>query len=385
MKGPIPTIVTKISKKINNIPGQAEWGSDLESTIVYVEQVIGYWSRTFKSAERNYSTTEREALGVKEGLIKFQAIIKGEKIICITDHVALQWARTYENVNRQLASWGAIYGSYPGLEIVHRAGRIHSNVDALSRLRRSLTHQSPLDPETVSLEGKFLQQIPQTWESITEQIPSEKIALISTRSRTRQMEERQSETQTKADPRTLVGLSAREEEEDLVEAEIKELRNPPSKDHQPGRLLVAISQEHLKCFVLGYQSDMVQWPHWNEALDTDSPLIAKRRYYKDPSGLLFFRDADWVEKLCVPKPEVHQLLKDSHESASKTAHAGAARLYLRLRARFYWPCMWSNVRSFCETCDVCQKRQSGTPPPFTHSFTALRCCHIGFDNRATTF
>jgi hypothetical protein len=27
MKGPIPTIITKISKKINDIPGQAEWGS----------------------------------------------------------------------------------------------------------------------------------------------------------------------------------------------------------------------------------------------------------------------------------------------------------------------------------------------------------------------
>jgi hypothetical protein len=59
-------------------------------------------------------------------------------------------------------------------------------------------------------------------ESITERIPSEKIALISTRSRTRQTEERQSETQTKADPRTLVGLSAREEEEDLIKVEIKE-------------------------------------------------------------------------------------------------------------------------------------------------------------------
>ena len=86
----------------------------------------------------------------------------------------------------------------------------------------------------------------------------------------------------------------------------------------------------------GYQDDVVLRPHWNEAPDADSPLIAERRYYKNPSGLLFFRDADWVEKLCVPKPEVQQLLKDTHDSASKTAHAGAAHLYLRLRARFYW-------------------------------------------------
>jgi hypothetical protein len=36
-KGPVPTIITKISKKINDIPEQVEWGPDLESTIVYVE------------------------------------------------------------------------------------------------------------------------------------------------------------------------------------------------------------------------------------------------------------------------------------------------------------------------------------------------------------
>jgi hypothetical protein len=127
--------------------------------------------------------TKREALGVKEGLVKFQAIIEGEKIICITDHAAPQWTCTYENSNRRLASWGAIYGSYPGLEIVHRAGRVHSNVDALSRLQCSPTHHSPHDPETNTLKSSLPQQIPYTWSSITECIPSERIALILTRSR----------------------------------------------------------------------------------------------------------------------------------------------------------------------------------------------------------
>ena len=95
-KSPIPPIVTRISKKIDDIPTQVEWGLDLDSTIVHVERVIGYWSHTFKPAERRYSTTEREALGMKEGLVKFQAIIEGEKIICITDHAALTaWNEAY--------------------------------------------------------------------------------------------------------------------------------------------------------------------------------------------------------------------------------------------------------------------------------------------------
>jgi len=67
---------------------------------VHVEHVISYWSRTFKGAELRYSTTEQEALAAKEGLVKFQPFIEGEKILLITDHSALQWARTYENSNR---------------------------------------------------------------------------------------------------------------------------------------------------------------------------------------------------------------------------------------------------------------------------------------------
>ncbi|KIY46904.1 hypothetical protein FISHEDRAFT_46384, partial [Fistulina hepatica ATCC 64428] len=76
-----------------------------QSTTVYIERVIAYWSRVLKSPERNYSPTEREALALKEALIKFQPYIEGEQITAITDHAALQWSRTYQNVNRRLLTW----------------------------------------------------------------------------------------------------------------------------------------------------------------------------------------------------------------------------------------------------------------------------------------
>ena len=80
---------------------------------------IAYWSRTLKSAEWNYSATERKVLGAKEALVKFQPFVEGEKIILIMDHTALQWARVYKTANRRLAAWGAVFAVYPGLHIVH--------------------------------------------------------------------------------------------------------------------------------------------------------------------------------------------------------------------------------------------------------------------------
>jgi len=94
-----PKLTTTLSTKIHDSPKDA-WGETFDDMIVHVEHIISYWSRTFKGAELRYSTTEQEALAAKEGLVKFQPFIEGEKILLITDHSALQWARTYENSNR---------------------------------------------------------------------------------------------------------------------------------------------------------------------------------------------------------------------------------------------------------------------------------------------
>ena len=131
-------LVTKLSSKIDDVSAVGGWANAFDDTVVHVERVLGYWSRTFKDAETRYSATEREALAAKEGLVHFQPFIKGEQVTLVTDYAALQWAKTYENANKRLAAWGAVYSAYlPGLDIVHRPGRVHSNVDPLFRLIRA--------------------------------------------------------------------------------------------------------------------------------------------------------------------------------------------------------------------------------------------------------
>jgi hypothetical protein len=91
----------------------------------------------------------------------------------ITDHAALQWARTYENDNRHLAVWGAVFAAYPGLDIVHRVGVIHLNVDPLSRLPLILPHQSPVEDSSPSLPSQLPMQPLFTWEDVVERKPAE--------------------------------------------------------------------------------------------------------------------------------------------------------------------------------------------------------------------
>ena len=68
---PVPRLVTTLSLAPDDSGFLDSWADSLDESMVHVERVIGYWSRTFKLAEHNYSATERKALAAKEGLVKF--------------------------------------------------------------------------------------------------------------------------------------------------------------------------------------------------------------------------------------------------------------------------------------------------------------------------
>jgi len=118
-KQPIPSLIVQITRLDNDVPENGSWAESVDETWVHIERVIAYWSRVLKPAERNYSPTEREALALKEGLIKFQPYIEGETILAVTDHAALTWSKTFQNVNRRLLTWGTVFATYPKLRIVH--------------------------------------------------------------------------------------------------------------------------------------------------------------------------------------------------------------------------------------------------------------------------
>jgi hypothetical protein len=152
-KEKVPNLVANISKADRDVPPPGEWSEDFEDTIVHVERVICYWSHVLKSAEWNYSLTERKALALKESLINFQPFLEGEKILAITDHATLTWSKTFQNVNQQLLTWGTVFSAYLHLWIVHRAGRVHSNIDLISQLQRCIPPQnSPLRDGCASIK-----------------------------------------------------------------------------------------------------------------------------------------------------------------------------------------------------------------------------------------
>ena len=96
------------------------------------EYVVMYGSRQLKGAEVHYGITEKECLGVVWAVKSSKVYIFGMATTVVTDHAALKWLLHLPEPTGRLARWALYLASF-NIEIIHRKGTLHTNVDILSR------------------------------------------------------------------------------------------------------------------------------------------------------------------------------------------------------------------------------------------------------------
>ena len=86
------------------------------------EATIAYGGRALTSAEKNYSTTEMECLGLYYALKNFHVYIYMRPVLVRTDHKALQYLLSKrESPNHRLQAWSMLISVYCP-EIIHVPG-----------------------------------------------------------------------------------------------------------------------------------------------------------------------------------------------------------------------------------------------------------------------
>ena len=107
-------------------------GGVLSHEIDGEEHPICFVSRVLTKAERNYTVTEKECLGVIWCIDKLRPYLQGYDFVVITDHSSLKWLNSLKDPAGRLARWATALQAY-NFSIVHRKGALHHVPDALSR------------------------------------------------------------------------------------------------------------------------------------------------------------------------------------------------------------------------------------------------------------
>ncbi|CAF0985152.1 unnamed protein product [Brachionus calyciflorus] len=109
------------------------------------ERVIFYASRSLNNAERNYSTIERELLGIVYAVEKFRYYLYGTEFVIITDHNPLTYSHNLTLSSARLTRWRLKLAEY-NFKIIYKKGKTHSNADPLSRIEHQ-SHEKEIHKE----------------------------------------------------------------------------------------------------------------------------------------------------------------------------------------------------------------------------------------------
>lgn len=127
---------------------------------------LGFFSKKFSNAQRNYSTYDKELQAIYSAIKYFQSRLEGRQFLIKTDHLPLTHAflqklsKATPRQARQLA-----YISQFNAEIMYVKGSLNIVPDALSRLEGIET--TALDPEEIAVEQQRDEELKNLLDSTT--------------------------------------------------------------------------------------------------------------------------------------------------------------------------------------------------------------------------
>ena len=99
-----------------------------------IDLPVCFFSKTFNTHQRNYSTIEKEALGLFLALQHFEAYVDSSSVpvVVYTDHNPLTFVHKMRTKNQRLLRWSLALQAY-NINIKHIKGTHNVVADALSR------------------------------------------------------------------------------------------------------------------------------------------------------------------------------------------------------------------------------------------------------------
>ena len=276
---------------------QSALGYILSQTIEGREHVISYGGRELNLAEKRYSTTEREALAVVDGIKRYRPYLSGAKFYVHTDHGSLSWLMNVKDPTGRLARWALQLQQYD-FEILYRPGSSNGNSDALSRRAYPSASIEPLPVTSVCTTANAPVSLPVT--PIDACVPS---------------------------IQRLHNLQRQDKDlSDIIQ--YLEFSTLPVSDNKARSLLLTIESYYLN-------ENGILCHLWTPG---------KRRAQT------------LVSQVVVPSSLRHEILVACHDDPT-AGHLSTLKTYEKVRARYFWNGMFKDIEHWCHSCIDCAMKK----------------------------
>ena len=308
-------------------------GCELLQIVDGKERVIAFGSYSLTPAQRRYCTTRKELLAVIRFTRQFRHYLLGRNFIVRTDHNSLTWLMSFKNIEGQLARWMEELSQFD-MSIVHRAGKLHANADALSCIPDELEYcpnyqsgvaLSKLPCYSAENPCKFCTRAEEKWSHFDEDVDY------------------------------VVPLSVRKV------TVTPDIPNGSPNFWFPGYDQGEIRREQMDDpelnVIIGWLESKAELTQGDISLQSPAVkhycLMRDQLVFKD--GVMFYRWEDCLEcrfLLIVPDSLQAEVLHMNHDSRD-SGHLGQRNTYLRIKKSFYWFRMNSSVYHYVRTCAKC--------------------------------
>ena len=272
-------------------------GAVLSQRINGEERVVSFASRTLSKSERRYCVTRKELLAVVHFVKYFRHYLYGKEFTVRTDHGSLRWLTNFKNPEGQLARWLEVLSSY-SMKIEHRPGRQHRNADGLSRIP---CKQCGL---TNSIEAE----------------PAASVCTINVENNGENVKE------------------IKEAQE--LDSDISKVRSWVEKGARPEHKAIACESYFIKSL----------WNQWPRLHLKDDLLV--RKWDVIGTDIVYWQAV-------VPLSQRRNVLSYAHDIKA-SGHLGIRKTLGKIRQRFYWPGLQTDVRAYVNGCQKCMQKKDPT-------------------------
>lgn len=351
-------------------------GAVLSQGIPGSDRPIAFASRTLNDTERNYSTIEKELLGIVWATKYFRPYLYGRKFTIYTDHRPLQWLHSLKEPNSKLMRWKIKLEDYD-YNVVYKKGKLNTNADALSRIPIEI---HPM--ENISTAGnadedidKLLNDIIQEREELNTpepqmnvQVPQRSQTPLNLENLLQEDDNNTIHTTRTEEPRETISIAEEPINKEKRQIIIKILENPKgSKTQKLGNkritkcyLTINYSREDLIAILKNYTNKDETFHLYSTRKELYTELAKLYSEIFNNNGPKLIWHTEKVKTLKTQE-KISDTIKNYHEG--KTNHRGSIETFQKLKRKYYFNDMLRTIQNYINSCEICQKAKYNRHPP----------------------